>query len=232
MRGIFVTGTDTGVGKTIITGLLARYLSDKGHNVITQKWIETGSNDKLSLDVRLHLKIMQRSKGELKDYIHLLSPYTFKTPSSPHLASRIEKRTISPDKIIKSFKSLMRSFEFVIVEGVGGALVPFNKKNLVIDIVKRLDLPVLVVAQNKLGAINQTLLTVEALKRREIKILGVVFNNLKNQDKRIIRDNPLIIKALSKEKIFGALPWRRGYGGLYEEFIPIGLKIYRMLKYG
>lgn len=230
MKGIFVTGTDTGVGKTIVSGLLARYLLEKGCNAITQKWIQTGCRDNLASDVKLHLKIMHRSENGLVDYFRLISPYTFKVPSSPHLASRIENKIINSGKIIKSFKSLLRCFDFVIVEGVGGALVPFNKKSFVIDIAKQLGLPVLVVAQNKLGAINHTLLTVEALEKRKIKILGIIFNNLKKDNKRVIEDNPRIIKALAKQRIFGVLPYIEGYDKLYKRFVPVGNKIYKTLQ--
>lgn len=232
MRGIFVSGTDTGVGKTIITGLLGRYLLDKGYNVITQKWIQTGCRDSLAADIKLHLKIMQRGKNDLGGYSGFISPYVFKMPSSPHLASQIENRIINPDKIKESFRWLSRHFDFTIAEGIGGVLVPLNKKRLVIDIVSQLNLAVLVVAQNKLGAINHTLLTIEALEKREIKILGIIFNNPKKEDKRILRDNPLIIKALTKHKVFGTLPWIERYEKLYKRFIPIGKKIYKSLYLG
>ncbi len=229
MKGIFVCGTDTGVGKTIITGLLGRYLLDKGHNVITQKWIETGCPGTLALDIKLHLKIMHRKGNDLKEYLRLISPYTFKVASSPHLASKIEHKIINTNKIIKSFRLLSHHFDFVIAEGIGGALVPFDKKHLVIDTAKDLDLPVLVVARNKLGAINHTLLTIESLKKRKMKILGIIFSNLKKEDKRIIEDNPLIIKALTKQKVFGVLPWIERYDELYARFIPIGNRIYKTL---
>ncbi|MEK6732673.1 MAG: dethiobiotin synthase [Candidatus Omnitrophota bacterium] len=225
MKGVFVTGTDTGVGKTIVTGLLARYLLENGSNVITQKWVQTGCSDFTSTDVRLHLKIMGRGKKDIKDYLNHVLPYMFKTAGSPHLASSIENKRIYPDKIIKSFRILSGSFDFVIAEGTGGVLTPFNKKRLLIDIVKKLDLAVLIVAQNKLGAINHTLLTIEALRRRCIKILGIVFNNPKSGNKIVLRDNPLIIKALSHEKVLGVLSRNNRLDNLYQEFIPIGKRI-------
>jgi len=230
MRGIFVIGTDTGVGKTIVTGLLAKFLDDKGYKVITQKWVETGSVG-FSKDVSLHLKLIGKKKQELKNYLADISPYTFKFPSSPHLASSLEKRKISIERIKKSFKSLQKAFDFVIVEGVGGALVPLNKRKLVIDVAKELNLPVVVVVGNKLGVINHTLLTIEALKARKIKIAGIVFNNLKGKESDIIlKDNPKIIEAISGQKASGSLPWIKDIDRLHKDFRKIGKKILANLK--
>lgn len=227
MKAIFITGTDTGVGKTIVTGCLARFLLEQGYNVITQKWIETGCKGKFSSDIQSHLKIMGRHKNDIKDYLDYISPYKFRVACSPHLASKIENKRIDAKKIIKSFKLLSYKFDFVLVEGIGGVLVPFNKKSLVIDIAKELDLPALVIVCNKLGAINHTLLTIEALRARKIKILGILFNNFKNEDNDIIEDNPRIIKRLTKQEIFGVLHWQSRYDRLYKSFIPIGNRIWK-----
>ena len=207
MKGIFVTGTDTGVGKTIITGYLAKYFLEKGYNVITQKWIQTGCTTGISADVKTHLKIMGKKIKDIKGYLPYVCPYTFKFAGSPHLASRMENKRIGRQKILKSFRFLSRCFDLVIVEGTGGALVPLDKKHLAIDIVKELNLAVLVVAQNKLGAINHTLLTIEALKKRKINISGIIFNNARCEKKQIIADNPQIIKTLTKVTVFGTFPW-------------------------
>ncbi len=207
MKALFVTGTDTGVGKTIVCGLLGRFLSNNGYRVIIQKWIQTGSNNSLK-----NVNIC----------------YTFKYPASPHLAAGLEKRRINAGKIKKSFKFLKKEFDFVIVEGIGGALVPFNKKRFVIDIAKELYLPVLIVVANKLGAINHTLLTIEAVKKRNMKIMGVIFNNrYKSTGKIISEDNAKIVKALSGEKILDILPYSKDKNQLYKAFLPIGGKILR-----
>ena len=230
MRGIFVTGTDTGIGKTIVTGLLAKFLDDKGYKVITQKWVETGSVG-FSKDVSFHLKLIGKKKQELKNYLHKMSPYTFKFPSSPHLASGLEKKKISIERIRKSFKSLERAFDFVIVEGVGGALVPLNKRKLVIDVAEELNLSVLIVVGNKLGAINHTLLTIEALKTRKMKIVGIVFNNLESKGSDIIlKDNPKIIEAISGQKSSGSLSWDKNIDRLHKNFRKIGKNILSNLR--
>lgn len=230
MKAIFVTGTDTGVGKTVITGCLFRYLTEKGYNVITQKWVQTGAGSVYSSDIKIHFKISKQDLNRKKGLFALILPNIFKTPSSPHLACRLEKRKISAAKIKKSFKSLSSKFDFVIVEGVGGALVPISKEKLAIDIVKELKLPVLVVAGNKLGAINHTLLTIEALKSRKIRILGLIFNNLARVNNIILKDNPRIVRTLSRQEIFGTLPQENNYEKIYKKFIPIGDRIIKRMR--
>jgi len=229
MKAVFVTGTDTGVGKSVFCGLLARYAKETGPSVITQKWIQTGSAG-FSCDVKLHLKIMRRANLEIKEYLDLVSPYNFSAALAPHKASSLENKVIRPGKIKKSFSALGEVFGLVIVEGIGGALVPYDKHNLVIDIARDLDIPVILVSQNKLGAINHTLLTLEALVARKLRVLGIVFNNAKKEKKVILEDNPLIIRRLSRQKVFGVLPWEPDFDKLYKKFRPIGKSILSKIK--
>lgn len=228
-RGIFIAGTDTEVGKTVVSGLLARHLLDKGYDVVTQKWIQTGSEG-FPEDIDVHLKFMGRKRVEIDSYLNHIAPYVFKFPSSPHLAASLEKRKIRINKIKESFNLLSKKFDIVIVDGIGGVLVPVNRKKLLIDIVKELELPVLIVVKNKLGAINHTLMTVEAIRARNIKILGIIFNRQnKKEDETILKDNPKIIKAISSENILGNLSWEKDKKKLCESFVPIGDEIIRKL---
>ncbi len=183
MRVIFVAGTDTGVGKTIITRLLAQALAGEGYKIAIQKWVETGVRKSAAV-------------------------YSFKLPASPHLAARQEGRTINIKNIKDSLKALSEEFDMVIIEGTGGLMVPLTEKKLFIDVVKELKLPVLLVAANRLGAINHTLLTLEALRARKMKIIGVVFNNLsKRANTLVMEDNPKIVK-----KFIGKAPvWINGW---------------------
>jgi dethiobiotin synthetase len=229
-KGIFITGTDTEVGKTTVCGLLGCYLKNRGYRAITQKWVQTGSKG-FSGDIDLHLKLMGRKRKEINDYLPYVSAYSFAFPASPHLAAVLEKRVIDAEKIKQSFKFLSRRFEFIIVEGSGGVLVPFNRRNLLIDIARELNLPVLLVAANKLGAINHTLLTVEALRNRNMKIIGIIFNNLsKKVNKIILKDNIRIVRALSGETVLGTLLWVKDKNSLRKAFIPIGKRILINLK--
>ena len=177
MRIIFVAGTDTGVGKTVVTRLLARQHSGMGYKVATQKWVETG---------------VTKSRAVC----------SFKLTASPHLAARREGKTVNIKRIKRSLKKLSTNFDFVIVEGTGGLLVPLDEKKLFIDIVKELKLPVLLVSANRLGTINHTLLSLEALRARKMKVLGVIFNNISRKENRLILgDNPKIVKRFGKVPI-------------------------------
>jgi len=205
MNAVFICGTDTGVGKTIVTGLFAGALLDQGFSVITQKWVQTGSKG-FPADIAAHLKLMGKKKSYVKGILDLVNPYCYDFPASPHLAAGEAGKRVRGAKIKKAFRHLTKMFDYVIVEGVGGALVPLNKKTLVIDVVKELKIPVLLVVGNKLGAINHALLTIEALKKRKIEITGFVFNNHQKTDKRVQKDNIDTICELSGIKNYGILP--------------------------
>jgi dethiobiotin synthetase len=227
MKAIFIAGTDTGAGKTIITGLLGKFFLKNRYNTITQKWVQTG----IESDINTHLKIMEANKKDIIRYASLMCPYHFKFPCSPHLSSFMEKKTIKKDKIKKSFQTLKNIFDIIIIESTGGILVPLSKSLFIIDIAKELSLPVILVVNNKLGAINHTLLSIEALKKRKIQILGIIFNNVdKNCNNKILENNPLIIKKITGETILGILPHTENTDLLYKKFIPIGKNILSRIK--
>lgn len=170
--------------------------------------------------------MMGKTTADIKKYLPYIAPYTFRLPASPHLAAAYEKKQIDDAKIKDSFQRLSSEFDFVVVEGIGGALVPFNTDKLVIDIASELSLPVIIVAANKLGAINHTLLTIEAVKSRGMEILGVIFNAQSEVQNRIIlEDNPKIIEALTGQRVLGSLSWLKDKDLLYKEFAVIGDKI-------
>jgi len=225
VKAVFVAGTGTGVGKTVITGLLGRYLLEKGYRVVTQKWIQTGSVE-MKNDIDTHLNFMGRDRADYSKYLPLMMPYEFKHASSPHLAARLEKRRISEAKIKKSLTTLSKDFDFIIIEGSGGLLVPIGGGKLIIDVVRRMRLPVLLVAGNRLGAINSTLLSIEALKARGMKIAGVIFNNnCSEQDEMILKDNPRIVGSIAGMAMLGTISSSRNKEILYQQFRSIGRNV-------
>jgi dethiobiotin synthetase len=224
-KGIFIAGTDTGVGKTLVTGLLARFLSESGVATITQKWIQTGTSV-FSDDVSSHLALMGRDVKDIEKYSADVMPYSFKFPSSPHLASEIEKAVIDPKKIKEAFFRLSEDFDITLAEGSGGLMVPVNENVLMVDIVRQLAIPVILVVENRLGAINQAILSTDVLKSRGVDIIGIIFNRLsRNGDDVILEDNIGIVEKISGLKVFGELPFSEDKNVLYKAFLPIGEKI-------
>ncbi len=188
MTSFFVCGTDTGVGKTFFTGFLANYFLNNGFSVVTQKWVQTGSKG-FSQDILAHLKIMGKSRRYVKGIEDLVCPFSFHYPSSPHFAAELDKRKINIDKIKNSYRLLSKMFDVVVVEGVGGALVPLTKKFLLLDLVKELRIPVILVIANKLGAINHTILTFEAIRSRKLDLCALIFNSFGSNSPKKIQEN-------------------------------------------
>lgn len=227
---LFITGTDTEIGKTVVTGLLFDYLRKAGYSVITQKWIQTGCTG-FPEDIAEHLRIAGMDESQLQSRLSDICPFQFELPASPHLAAAEEGAKIEPDKIIESFYRLSSGYDCVLAEGLGGALVPLDENRLVIDIVEHLNLPVLIVAANKLGALNHTLLTIEAVRRRNLPLAGVVFNNISPETSSVIvEDNPKIIRRFTGENVIGTLPYGKDPENLKDEFSGTGDKLLKILK--
>jgi dethiobiotin synthetase len=206
-RQFFITGTDTGVGKTIATGSVAKHFQNQGHKVFTQKWIQAGTdNGKTDLDT--HLEFLSLSKKDIQPYLSAMCPYTFNTPASPHLAAKSENITINPHKITTAFHALSKLCDILLVEGSGGFLVPYTDKDMMSDIVSTLNIPVILVIGNKLGCINHSLLTIEAIQSRKLEIHGLIFNTIDpNCSKKILNNNIETILKFSKLPYLGKLPY-------------------------
>jgi len=220
MSDIFISGTDTGVGKTLICGYLAGYLRQQGVNVITQKWVQTGCKCS-SEDLEMHRQI-----GELEDdpeLAPLVNPYCLPLAASPHFAAPQAGVTIEPDVIVGAYRQLSQRFDLVLVEGMGGVLVPLREDLLTADLIARLGLVALVVVHNRLGCINHTLLTIEALRNRQIPIFGLIFNRMdEGEDERILQDNLQIIPTLSGVCVLGEMPYLSDPLQGAAQFAPIG----------
>ena len=167
--GCFITGTGTGVGKTVVTAALARALQARGKTVGVMKPIETGYRPGASDAERL------LTAAGLSSPIEWVSPYRFADPLAPLAAARRAERTIELDPILSAFARMASKQTIMLVEGIGGVLVPLSDKLDVREMIRRLGLPVLIVGTAVLGGVNQTLLTIEAL-RGDCSILGIVLN--------------------------------------------------------
>lgn len=225
MKTIFIAGTDTGAGKTVVAGLLAGYLVDRGYKVVTQKWVQTGLSGNGKSDIHGHVKLMGKTRSLSISENGLTMPFSYKFPSSPHLAARLEGKMPDPKKIASSLRALSKDHDVVIIEGTGGLMVPFNNNMLFIDLVKKLNIPVILAAGNKLGAINHTLLSLAALGSRKIKLLGVVFTDISKDKELILEDNVKTVDRLSKGKVLGRIPHSKDMNRLKKYFEPIGAEI-------
>lgn len=200
MKGkvLFVSGIDTNIGKTFATGILARTLAEKGKKVITQKMIQTGCTD-VSEDIEMHRRL-QGIPFTDADKAGLTCPYIFTYPCSPHMAAQRDGRSIDLSTITEATRQLQEKYEYVLLEGAGGLMVPNDFQSLAIDYVKEQGYPVLLVTSGKLGSINHTLLSLYACKQYGIEVKALVYNLYPATDK-LITDNTMeyLTQYLAKE---------------------------------
>lgn len=188
MKGIyFISGIDTDAGKSFVTGYLAKCALDEGINVTTMKFIQTGglTENGYSLDIEIHREIMQNGFTE-EDKLGITAPVVFSYPASPHLASEIDKKPINYNKITESIDFLSKKYELLFIEGAGGLHVPLDQNKTTIDYVKEHGFKVILATGGKLGSINHTILSLEALKVRNIEVAYVVYNRYFGKDDTII----------------------------------------------
>ena len=207
-RGVFITGTDTGVGKTIVTATVATALTQQGVNAGVMKPIVTGlAESKAGLSDPDWLI----SKTGVGDSPALISPYRFQIAASPLVAAAPTGVPIDIEHIIRAFQALSDQHDCILVEGIGGVMVPLTTDLFVVDLMKHMNLPVLVVARSGLGSINHTLLTLDCLRSRGVRILGLVFNAAARPpaDADLSETIPTILR-LSGVRSFGELPYCEG----------------------
>ena len=185
-RVYFVSGIDTGIGKTVAVGMMCRELQRAGRSWISVKMVQTGC-DGFSEDLDAH-RAMAGVGRFPEDDEGLTAPQIFRFPSSPLLAAKLEGRTVDLGRIAESVKECARRRDVVLVEGAGGLCVPLTEDTLTADFVARQGWPLILVASGRLGAINHTLLALEAAKARKIRLAGVVINDYPKADPRLFAD--------------------------------------------
>lgn len=221
-QGIFITGTDTGVGKTFVSAALLSVLRSFGMDAVPMKPVQTGAKRAASrwcspdLDFCLALAGLQPDPLEYAR----MAPYCFAKACSPHLAAAVAGkpavagtpavagRRIDFRHIKACLRALQARHAMVIVEGAGGVCVPIQGRQTMLDLMGALDLPVVVVARPGLGTINHTLLTLQGLRRAQVRVLGVVFNaTAPGRPGYIERDNIKTIVRLGTVRVLGRLPF-------------------------
>jgi dethiobiotin synthetase len=202
-KGIFITGTDTGVGKTYVARGIARTLTRGGIDVGVMKPAETGCRRRSGQLIPSDAISLMKSTG-VRDSLDLINPYRFSKPLAPSVAAELAGKSIDPARIINFFLRISKRHDFTIVEGAGGIMVPLSVNYLYLDLAKSLGLPVLIVSRPGLGTINHTLLTISALKKRRLQIAGVVMNYAKDWKKGLAEKTSMsVIEEISGVRLLG-----------------------------
>lgn len=210
---VFVTGTDTGVGKTLVSVSLAAYFSRmKGLRVGVMKPFETGLPADRTELFPCDALALKTASGSSDD-ISLITPCSFGLPLAPETAAGLEHRTIDLEPIDRAFQEIVKSHDITIVEGAGGILVPIKEDFFFSDLISRWDLPVVVVARLGLGTINHTLLTCRFLQSQGTRVIGVVLNDTEGADDVAARTNPDMLRKYLTVPLLGVLPYLKGPEG-------------------
>ena len=208
-QGIFITGTGTEIGKTVIAGGLAASLKQSGMNVGVMKPIGTGD----TADAQF-----LKYAAQVDDELSVINPIYLRHPLAPSVAARIENREIDLSCIGTAFAALQQRYDFVIVEGVGGIAVPIRDDFLVVHLIHKLELPVLIVAEAGLGTLNHTLLTVAFARQFNLQVVGIVLNRRSSETAGIAEaTNPVEIEKLTGIPVIGTVPYEKRLETVYPD---------------
>ncbi|WP_239619227.1 dethiobiotin synthase [Cohnella mopanensis] len=205
IRGLFVTGTDTGVGKTVVTAALTAMLRAEGLNAGVWKPIQSGAPLGSGLT---DAERLLHSTG-INERPESVAPFTFEAPLTPLLAAKQAGVTLTLKIIIDAGRSLAKRYDALIIEGAGGVAVPLTNEAMVVDLISELRIPALIVARSGLGTINHTVMTASFLRHRGIPIVGVLLNDgelPEPNDDPSIATNAQLIEQFSGLKVLGRLP--------------------------
>ncbi|HEU5061548.1 MAG TPA: dethiobiotin synthase [Solirubrobacterales bacterium] len=191
-RGVFVTGTGTEVGKTVVAATIARTLAGEGRRVAVFKPAVTGLDEGIETDHEL----LRRASGSSQSDEEI-APYRYGPPASPHLAAALAGEEIDPERLRQAARAAADGAEAIVCEGVGGLLVPLSPAYLVRDLAADLGYPLVVVASPGLGTINHTLLTVEAARAASLEVAAIVLNPWPEEPSEIERSNRETIASLA-----------------------------------
>ena len=209
MSALFVTGTGTEVGKTIVAASLARALRERGIDVGVSKPFASGIS--AESDWRHNDAMLLREAADVSDPIETISPIRFAAPLAPLSAAKIEGLVMDLPAAIALTRAAIRRHTLTIIEGIGGIAVPLTEQTLVSDFARELEVPVLIVAPSGLGTINHSLLTIEHLKARQIAVAGIVFVRSSVGELGLAEQTgPAVVAELSGIESFGIVPFCPG----------------------
>ena len=208
MKSLFVTGTDTDVGKTCVTASIVNYLSKMDVDVGVMKPFASGykaNTDSVSEDVKILMKY-----SSVNDPVNLINPYYFEIPTSPYDACKQLNLEIDMSKVINSYNKLSSIHDVVIVEGIGGIMTPLTKNYFLSDLISDLHLNSIIVSGSKIGSVNHIMLTYEHAKQKNLKLNGFIINqNISNgYELSNLRHQ---IHDLTGEIIHGTVPYQNPF---------------------
>ena len=209
--GILVVGTDTAVGKTVVAAGLAWALRRRGIDVGVMKPVETGVSTRRRSDAAL-LRLAAGAPDPIED----VAPYRLAAPLAPVAAARREGVRLSLDRLVRGYERLAARHAFVVVEGVGGLMVPLTATTTTLDLAEALQLPLLIVIANRLGAINHTLLTLHAAECRGLTVRGLILNHLRRSRGLAERTNHAALARLRPQTPWVRMPYLGTIGSVWE----------------
>ena len=208
MNSLFITGTDTDVGKTCVTAGLVNYLSKMNVDVGVMKPFASGykaNDDSVSEDVQ----ILTKYSG-VTDPIDLINPYFFEIPTSPYEACMKLNREIDISKVVDAYKQLISNHDVVIVEGIGGIMTPISQNYFVSDLICELKLNSIIVTGSKIGAVNHLMLTYQHSQQKNLNFNGFLINQ-NTPDGYELSSLRQQVSRLTGEKVFGAIPYHESF---------------------
>ncbi|MHB1566747.1 MAG: dethiobiotin synthase [Acidiferrobacter sp.] len=204
--GFFITGTDTNVGKTRVTCALLHAYACRGKKIIGMKPVAAGC-DTVSGQLQCDDVVQLQANSNVVAPLHLVNPYSFAPPIAPHIAAAQAGMDIDLDHIAACFGRLRAMADIVLVEGAGGLLVPLNGRYDIADLAVMLDLPVILVVGMRLGCINHTLLTIQAIRQKKLRLAAWVANQI-DPEMESFEENLRSLEARLDSRLLGVLPYR------------------------
>ena len=205
-KGLFIAGTDTGVGKTFIAGGLASFFHKRGVRVGVMKPVESGC-ERLTDGLLPHDGLFLKEMSASTDDVERIVPYRLEHPLTPSVAAELEGVVIDLEVIQDAYQQRAGQYDLMLVEGFGGLLAPLYKHTTSVDVIRLLNIPLIVVARNALGTINHTLLTVAHARHNGLTVVGIILNCCSPDPDLSVETNHQAIRELSGVPLLGEVPF-------------------------
>jgi len=217
MKSLFITGTDTDVGKTYVVAGLAVTLRKMGIDIGIMKPYAAGAPQKKGFKSE-DVEILSRA-AQVSDPEELMNPQFFEMAASPYTASKNLKVKVKVDSVLSNFKILSKLHSMILVEGMGGIMTPILKNYFVTNLIKDMKLPAVIVTRTKIGTVNHTIMTCKMCEKYKIPVKGIIINNF-DSDGYQVKDLTRDLKSLTGVPILGTIPYIENFSddSLYRNF--------------